>query len=147
MKLITIDIKSERQTVAEAIAQFLVEVDACKKGGFKVMKVIHGYGSRGVGGAIKQAFLKKCQDLKNKKFIEDLNCSRLDEARTTNHFVYILQGKKDDIINYKDNARFFTQYYPNKHKFIYFENADHRFKKPGELDRIVSETLAILNDK
>lgn len=83
----------------------------------------------------------------DKKFIEDLNCSRLDEARTTNHFVYILQGKKDDIINYKDNARFFTQYYPNKHKFIYFENADHRFKKPGELDRIVSETLAILNDK
>lgn len=74
MKLITIDIKSEKQTVAEAIAQFLVEVDAYKKGGFKVMKVIHGYGSHGVGGAIRDAFLKKCQDLKNRHIIEDFTC-------------------------------------------------------------------------
>ena len=74
MKLITIDIKSEKQTVAEAIAQFLVEVDAYKKGGFKVMKVIHGYGSHGVGGAIRLAFLKKCQDLKNCGKIEDFTC-------------------------------------------------------------------------
>ena len=74
MKLITIDIKSEGQTVAEAIAQFLVEVEAYKKGGFKVMKVIHGYGSHGVGGAIRNNFLKKCQDLKNRKIIEDFVC-------------------------------------------------------------------------
>ncbi len=74
MKLVTIDIKSEKQTVAEAIAQFLVEVDAYKKGGFKVMKVIHGYGSHGVGGAIKVEFLKKCQDLKNRHIIEDFTC-------------------------------------------------------------------------
>ena len=74
MKLIVVDIKSEKQTVAEAIAQFLVEVDAYKKGGFKVMKVIHGYGSHGVGGAIRNAFLKKCQDLKNRGVIEDFTC-------------------------------------------------------------------------
>ncbi len=74
MQLITIDIKSEKQTVKVAIAQFLVEVEAYKKGGFKVMKVIHGYGSHGVGGAIKQEFLKKCQDLKNRKVIEDFTC-------------------------------------------------------------------------
>lgn len=74
MKLITIDIKSEKQTVAEAIAQFLVELESYKKGGFKVMKVIHGYGSHGVGGAIKTEFLKKCRDLKNQKKIEDYVC-------------------------------------------------------------------------
>lgn len=74
MKLITIDIKSEHQTVAEAIAQFLVELDAYKKGGYKVMKVIHGYGSHGVGGAIRSAFLKKCEDLKHRKFIDDYVC-------------------------------------------------------------------------
>lgn len=74
MKLITIDIKSNRQTVAEAIAQFLVEIESYKHGGFKVMKVIHGYGSHGVGGAIKDAFLKKCKDLKNAKKIEDYVC-------------------------------------------------------------------------
>lgn len=74
MQLITIDIKSNGQTVAEAIAQFLVEVESCKKGGYKVLKVIHGYGSHGVGGAIKVAFLKKCQDLKNRKQIYDYTC-------------------------------------------------------------------------
>ena len=74
MKLITIDIKSEKQTAAEAIAQFLVEVEAYKKGGFKVMKVIHGYGSHGVGGAIRTAFLIECQNLKNRGKIEDFIC-------------------------------------------------------------------------
>ena len=74
MKLITIDIKSEKQTVNQALAEFLVEVDAYKKGGYKVMKVIHGYGSHGVGGAIKQAFLKKCEELKRRNIIYDYTC-------------------------------------------------------------------------
>ena len=74
MKLITIDIKSEQQTVKQAIAEFLVEIDACRIGGFKVMKVIHGYGSHGVGGAIKREFLRECQNLKNRGKIEDFVC-------------------------------------------------------------------------
>ena len=71
MKLITIDIKSDKQTVREAIAQFLIEMEAYQKGGFKVMKVIHGYGSHGVGGAIKVELLKTLRDLKNRKKIQD----------------------------------------------------------------------------
>ena len=74
MQLITIDIKSNKQTVNQAMAEFLVEVDAYKKGGFKVMKVIHGYGSHGIGGAIRNAFLKKCEELKKKNIIEDYIC-------------------------------------------------------------------------
>lgn len=74
MKLITLDIKSDRQTVSEAIAQFLIELESYKKGGYKVMKIIHGYGSHGQGGAIRNALLKKCQDLKNRHQIEDFIC-------------------------------------------------------------------------
>lgn len=74
MKLITIDIKSERQTVAEAIGQFLIEVESYKSGGYKVMKVIHGYGSHGVGGEIKREFLKRCEMLKRQKKIDDYVC-------------------------------------------------------------------------
>lgn len=74
MKLITIDIKSEQQTVKQAIAEFLVELDACRKGGYKVLKVIHGYGSHGVGGAIKREFLHECQNLKGRGKIEDYVC-------------------------------------------------------------------------
>ncbi len=71
MQLITIDIKSEQQTVKEAIAQFLIEAEAYRLGGYKVMKVIHGYGSHGVGGAIRTELLKTLQSLKNRKKIED----------------------------------------------------------------------------
>ena len=74
MKLITIDIKSEQQTARQASAQFLTEVDACRMGGYKVMKVIHGYGSHGVGGAIKREFLRECQNLKNRGKIDDFVC-------------------------------------------------------------------------
>lgn len=74
MEIISLDIKSQNQTVAEAIGQFLVEIDVLKKGGFKVLKVIHGYGSHGVGGAIKKEFLKRCEQLKRQQKIYDYVC-------------------------------------------------------------------------
>ena len=75
MELYTINIKGDNQTVSEAIAQFLIEIEALKKGGYKVLKVIHGYGSHGVGGDIKREFLKQCESLKRRHIIEDyINC-------------------------------------------------------------------------
>lgn len=74
MQLQTVNIKGENQTVSEAIAQFLLEVEALKKGGFKVLKVIHGYGSHGVGGDIKREFLRQCEFLKKKGKIEYYSC-------------------------------------------------------------------------
>lgn len=81
----------------------------------------------------------------NYDFIEELRVNNLQNSNTTNNFLYILQGKKDDIVNPEDNENFFNKHYENKHKIIYFENADHRFKKPGELEKIIDETLKILN--
>lgn len=77
-------------------------------------------------------------------FIEELRSNKLQNVNPTDNFLYIFQGKKDDIVNPMDNENFFNGYYASKHKFIYFENADHRFKKPGELDRIINESLNIL---
>ena len=85
--------------------------------------------------------------LVDNKFLMDLQNLNLENSKTTSHFLYILQGKQDDVVNPDDNAKFFNKYYPNQHKFIYFENADHRFKKPGELEKIISDTLSILNDE
>lgn len=81
------------------------------------------------------------------KFLLDLKNMSLEKEKTINNFIYILQGKKDDVVSYVDNEKFFDRYYPNKHKIIYFENADHRFKNVGELERIIKETLSILNEK
>ena len=71
MQLITIDIKSNQQTVLEAIAQFQIEAEAYKKGGYKVMKVIHGYGSHGVGGAIRTELVKTLKLMKSRGKIYD----------------------------------------------------------------------------
>ena len=78
-------------------------------------------------------------------FLNDLQLNNLENAKPTNHYLYIIQGKRDDIVDPVKNEGFFKKHYPNKHKFIWFENADHQFKKPGELERIISETMKILN--
>lgn len=74
MNLITINIKSDGQSVKQAIAEFLIEIDALKLGGFKVLKVIHGYGSNGIGGDIKREFLRTCKELKGRGRICDFAC-------------------------------------------------------------------------
>lgn len=50
----TINIKEDYPTVAEAIARLEIEIKMCKMEGVYVLKVIHGYGSRGVGGEIRR---------------------------------------------------------------------------------------------
>ena len=60
-------------------------------------------------------------------------------------FSFIEELKINSLPN--DNEKFFNEFYENKHEIIYFENADHRFKKPGELEKIIDETLKILNLK
>ena len=80
----------------------------------------------------------------NKQFLEDLKVNNLEHLPKIKDFLYILQGKLDDIVDPKMNEKFFKNYYPKQHQFIWFENADHRFKKAGELEKIISETLNIL---
>ena len=71
MRVLYIDIKSDMQTCLMAVAQLEIEIDACKLGGFKVLKVIHGYGSHGVGGAIKREIHKRLKQMKSQKIITE----------------------------------------------------------------------------
>jgi len=71
MRVLYIDVKSEMQTCLMAVAQLENEIDACKLGGFTVLKIIHGYGSHGVGGAIKKEIHKRLKELKSQKKITD----------------------------------------------------------------------------
>lgn len=71
MRVLYIDVKSDMQTCAMAVAQLENEIDACKLGEFKVLKVIHGYGSHGVGGAIKKEIHSRLKTLKRQGIIQD----------------------------------------------------------------------------
>lgn len=77
MRVLYIDVKSENQTCLMARAQLLNEIDACKLGGFKLLKVVHGYGSHGVGGLIKKELQTTFQMLKrHKKIFDYIPCEK-----------------------------------------------------------------------
>lgn len=104
----------------------------------------NGFSADKIKNAINLGYEK--QLLINPKFIQDLRNTNLDSLRPINNYIYILQGKKDNIVNPKENEKFFNKFYENNHKFYYFENADHRFKHPGELEKIIEITLEILTN-
>lgn len=61
-----------------------------------------------------------------------------------NEYTYnIIEGKKDDIANYKENEKFFKNNIKNYNLF-YIENADHRFKNQGEVETIVNIVNSII---
>lgn len=78
-------------------------------------------------------------------FLKDLMNLNLTDLPTTKYFIYVLQGKLDTTVNPIKNEEFFNSKYPNQHEIFYFDNADHRFKNPGNLEKIVKITMEILN--
>lgn len=75
-------------------------------------------------------------------FVKELENSQIKNINN-NYFYNIIQGKKDDIVDYKENELFFNNLSLH-HKFYYFENANHRFKNKGELEKIIEITKNIL---
>ena len=73
----------------------------------------------------------------DKKFLQELKENRLENIYSKKLFLNIIQGKKDDVVNYKKNEKFFKEKLKDNYKIYYFENANHRYKNPGELEKIV----------
>lgn len=67
----TLNLKYNSPSVDEALAILELEIESCKLEGVKVIKIIHGYGSHGKGGAICFAVRKLCRVLKKQKKIKD----------------------------------------------------------------------------
>lgn len=53
-----INIKSDMPTVKEARRELVLAINRARADGVHVLKVIHGYGSKGVGGALRDALRK-----------------------------------------------------------------------------------------
>ena len=71
--IVKIDVESGALTVAEALAKVETELEILKLSGVKMAKIVHGYGSKGVGGEIKKALLMRLTQLKRSKKIEDFS--------------------------------------------------------------------------
>lgn len=65
------NVKDNMPSVIEAIGLIEIEIELCKKEGISLLKVIHGYGSGGVGGNISVALKQQLRYWKKIKLIQD----------------------------------------------------------------------------
>ncbi len=71
MKTDIINMERDYPTVDQAKARILSAVPAARRRGVKCIKIIHGYGSSGVGGAIGQALPGFLAARQSQGFIKD----------------------------------------------------------------------------
>ncbi len=62
-KIKTINLKKGMPFVDEALDTLSLELDLARSQGVRVLRVIHGYGSSGTGGKIKQAVIQELASL------------------------------------------------------------------------------------
>ncbi len=67
----TLNLEREKYTVDHAIAMIEIEIENAKREGQVAIKVVHGYGSHGVGGAILLALRPKLVQWKRSGFIQN----------------------------------------------------------------------------
>lgn len=59
----TVDLKSDMPSVREALQRLDREIAAARKTTSPLLKIVHGYGSKGVGGEIRIAVQKRLHEL------------------------------------------------------------------------------------
>lgn len=59
----TVNLKSDRPTVQEALNRLEHELSSARQRGHSILKIIHGYGSSGVGGDIRIAVQLRLREL------------------------------------------------------------------------------------
>ena len=71
MKYKIINLKEDQPTVELALALLEIEIEMARREGIVALKVIHGYGSHGVGGEIKRALNRWLIMAKRRHFISE----------------------------------------------------------------------------
>ena len=104
MKVKTINIKEGYPPSDVAVANMELEIEAFSFSEVKVLKVIHGYGSHGVGGEIKKLAQQKLKELKkHNKILDFIPCEQFGEEQKHSNYIFnnfpelILD---DDLKNY-----------------------------------------------
>jgi hypothetical protein len=84
LPITTVDLKSDRPKVIEALARLEQALDHAHRQGVSILKIIHGYGSTGTGGDIRIAVQKRLYQMAEAGEIEAVifgeNWSKADET-------------------------------------------------------------------
>ena len=68
-KVAVVSVKAGMPTVEEARAKLKTEIDKARQAGTAALKIIHGYGSTGVGGRLRGAIRKSLRKRKKEGLI------------------------------------------------------------------------------
>jgi len=72
LRVSVVKLKENYPTVDEAMQRLAIEILTARKKDIKVIKIIHGYGSTGAGGAIKSALLNRLKAMRNDNRIKKI---------------------------------------------------------------------------
>lgn len=70
--ILTINLKEGMPTVTQALARLDNELRRARRNRTGIVRIIHGYGSSGTGGKIKQGLIKKLATLRSLKTVRNV---------------------------------------------------------------------------
>ena len=89
MKIETINLKQDFPPSDVAVANMEIAIEAFSKTDTRLLKVIHGYGSHGVGGEIKKLAHKRLAELKKqKKILDYIPGEKFGEEQKHSDFIF-----------------------------------------------------------
>jgi len=99
----TVNLKSDRPTVHEALNRLERELNSARQQGCFILKIIHGYGSTGAGGDIRIAVQLRLKELADSGAVR--GCIFGEEWSKANESVWSLLQARPELKNDMDLGR------------------------------------------
>ena len=99
----TVILKEGLPSVEQARARLTSEIAAARQAGLKIIKIVHGYGSTGVGGDLRFALQATLRQMITKKEIRD--CIYGEKWRKSDERSWELLKRMPDLKNDPDLGR------------------------------------------
>lgn len=99
-----INIKEDYPPVDVAVALVEQEIEVNKEFGDSIIKIIHGYGSHGVGGAIRLGVRERLKELKSQHKIVDYICGERFTSVTVENMKIADKHKAQLYVDYNINS-------------------------------------------
>lgn len=96
----TVILKEGMPSVEQARARLSIEIQIAQRSGLKVLKIVHGYGSTGVGGDLRIALQSTLRQMAAKREIRD--CIYGENWRTSDERSWELLKHQPELKNDSD---------------------------------------------
>ncbi len=96
----TVILKEGMPSVEQARARLSIEIQIAQRSGLKVLKIVHGYGSTGVGGDLRIALQSTLRQMAAKRQIRD--CIFGENWRTSDERTWELLKQRPELKNDSD---------------------------------------------